>query len=287
MEPATREEIAEQRGGGAGVDPAGARAAQLDRRALQQSFADIVAGKRERVAARERARGAGASSVNSRSSMPGVEGELAGEAVARHVGIQLGRDRDRRILELQINGERVLLRDVERLERERLLGGAQRAVEVAQLAEREAEIVVGGGERRIGVDRAAERGARVGVAAELHEHEADPVPSRRAVRRALKRLAVGVERRLQRAAVQLEQAEIEPGGGRRPGARKRAPERLGGGIAFAPVCPQHAEIVPGEPVLRIEQHGPLIALRRPPRAGRPDAGTRRARSRAWAGRNSP
>ena len=40
---------------------------------------------------------------------------------------------------------------------------AERAVEVPQLAEREAEIVVRRGERLVGVDGAAKRGTRVGV----------------------------------------------------------------------------------------------------------------------------
>ena len=84
-----------------------------------------------------------------------------------YVGAELRHDRDQRVLVLQVDRELELLLDVVRLELQRALGGAQRPVEVAELAQREAEVVVRRRVPGIGLDGPREGVLRVAVPAQF------------------------------------------------------------------------------------------------------------------------
>ena len=85
-------------------------------------------------------------------------------------------DRDVGILVLDVHRQLELLRDVVRIQLERAFGLAQRALEVAEIREREAHVVVRFGEVGPRLNRARERVARVLEFPQLGEHEADAVP---------------------------------------------------------------------------------------------------------------
>src|SRR5205814_9999354 len=93
-----------------------------------------------------------------------VEVEVLTDRLGRRVGRDLGRDPDRALFVLEIDREGELLRDVVGIELQRPLGGAQRAVEVAQVGQREAQVVVRPRVVGIHLDRAYERVARIGKA---------------------------------------------------------------------------------------------------------------------------
>src|SRR5256714_15607998 len=92
------------------------------------------------------------------------EVEVLADRLRGHVGGNLRSDADRALLVLEVDREGELLGDVVGIELERPLGGPQRAVEVAQVGQREAQVVVRS--RMVGVplDGAHERVARVGKA---------------------------------------------------------------------------------------------------------------------------
>ena len=180
VEPALGEDVAQEHGGGGVRRAARGGPAQLGRapgRAIP-SRCSRGRGRARRPATacgrgrRRVGRELGEELVQRRR----IERELARELVAAHLGGQLGRDRDRRILVLEVDRERELLGDVERLELQRAAGLPERAVEVAELAQHEAQVVVRAGDARVGVHRAAERVARILEPPQLHEHQAHAVP---------------------------------------------------------------------------------------------------------------
>ena len=97
---------------------------------------DVVARQGERVLARAAAAGAAraapapakmsSSSRWSKANSPPSDSAATSAAISR-------RDRDRGVLVLQVDRQLELLRDVVRIELERALGLAQRAVEVAEV----------------------------------------------------------------------------------------------------------------------------------------------------------
>ena len=170
-------------------------------------------------------RPAGASSANSWSSAGGSNANSPAELVAAHLGRELGRDRDRGILVLQVDRERELLRHVERLELQRAPGLPQRAVEVAELAQHEAQVVVraGHGRRRRpppGRTRCAHPRS-AGAPSARGRRRSTPPRCRSAPRGAP---LILLERRAELAPLQEEQAQVEPGGEQRPVAVERPPE---------------------------------------------------------------
>ena len=126
-----------------GAPRAAARLSSADARS-SNPLRDVVAREVERIvgaAATGRRRG-GRELVEEPVQRRWIERELARELSPPDLGGQLGRDRDGRILVLQVDRERELLGDVERLELERAAGLPERAVEVAELAQDEAQVVV-------------------------------------------------------------------------------------------------------------------------------------------------
>ena len=141
-------------------------------------------------------------------------------------------------------------------------------------------------EAGVRVDRAAERVARVLEAPELHEHQTHAVPRHRAGRLLGQRLLVLLQRRAELAALEGEQAQVEPRREQRPVARRapggtpRSPRRASPrGPAPRRGCSRRAG--------RRSRCRPRARTRRSPRpAGRPGGGRRPARSTAWASRGS-
>src|SRR6185312_9773587 len=103
----------------------------------------------------------------------GVEGERLHRPLGALRAIEVGCDREIGILVLEIDRQLEFLRDVERLELEPALGGPQRALEIAEVRERESQVVVRLRVRRTRLNRAAERIARVLELLELGQYETD------------------------------------------------------------------------------------------------------------------
>ncbi len=250
MQSASRVDLAQQRLRLGATGTAPLRPCHLGGGQLEQALAQVVARQREGILDPRRhhrrlGRGQFLEEVVERA---GIEGELAAQRLEPHFGRDVGRDRDRRVLVLQVDRERELLRHVVRLELERALGFAQRALEVAQLAQREAQVVVRRREGRVVLHRAAEGVPRIGVALELHQHEADAVPRHRIGMIARQHLAVRLERRLRLAPLHQQQRQVEP---RRVEAGlplERRPERGHGRVGAGGAGPQDAEVVPRQRV---------------------------------------
>ena len=96
-----------------------------------------------------------------------IEAEVRDRRIGRPLAAEVRLDRDVGILVLDVHRELELLRDVVRIELERALRLAQRALEVAEIREREAHVVVRFGEIRPRLDRARERVARIFELAQL------------------------------------------------------------------------------------------------------------------------
>ena len=198
-----------------------------------------------------------------------VESEFTSELFAANVRREVRRDRDRRVFVLEIDGERELLRDIQRLELERVPGLAQRAIEITELAEDKAQVVPRTGEARVGIDRPAERVSRVLVPTELHQHESDPVPPDGARRLFGQRALIFLERLLELPPLQQEEGEIEASRQERLGDIERVPERGDGGLTAGFVRATHTKIVPRRagspgrsrrPARRTDRFGPAAGL---------------------------
>src|SRR5438046_1814070 len=128
-----------------------------------------------------------------------VEVEVFADRLRRHVGGNFRSDADRALLVLEVDRGGDLLGDVVGIELERPFGGAQRAVEVAQVGQREAQVVVGPRVVGVRLDGAHERVAGVRKALELHQHQSYAVPGGSGVRVAGEHLTVRREPQLEGA----------------------------------------------------------------------------------------
>ncbi len=212
VQPAPREDVPHEGGGAAPRCSLLKRAIDVGRRQLEQTLRHEIGGQREGIVHGRGRRGLRGrlQLVEDPVQQPGIEGEIGAGQLRRHVGRDLRNDGDLRVLVLEIDGQDVLLRDVERIQLERALGGTEGAVEVAQVAEREAQVVVGRSILGVGVHRAAERVAGIFEALELDQDEADSIPGDGIGRSGVQHLAIGFQRQLEPAAMKERQREVEP-----------------------------------------------------------------------------
>jgi hypothetical protein len=256
-------ELGDEGRGVAAVGAALDRPHRLGRGEIEQALADVVAGERELVVGGPRGRGGGFGRrqlLEDVVEQPLIEREVLPQGFGCYVGGDLRHHADRRVFVLQVDRERELLRHVVRIELERPLGGAQRAIEVAEVREREAEVVVRPGVLRVGLHRPRERVARVAEALQLDQHEPHAVPAGGVVRVVGEHLAVRLERELQPAQVEQDEREVQPGGGELGIQLQRGPKRLDRLFGPALVGQRHAGVVPGEAVLRVDLGGAAVRV---------------------------
>ena len=191
-----RVHVAEQRQALDRVAAAREHSARLRGRAIEESLRQIVrrggVGRAGGIAGGGGG-ATGASSVNSESSTPRVERELLDRSVRALLAAKVRDDRELRILELEVDRQLELLRDVVRVDLERPLGRAKRTVVIAEVRENEAQVVM-----RLGVVGPRLNGATVRVPRvlelpELHQHEPDTVPRHRLFRLQLQHLPVRLQ----------------------------------------------------------------------------------------------
>ena len=197
-----------------------------------------------------------------------IEREFAAQALGRDVGRDLGDDADRDRLILQIDRQRELLRHVIRVQLERALGRAQRAVVVAEVREREAEVVVGARVLRVGLDGPDEGVPGVGEALQLDEHEPHPVPRRRGARLLRQHLAIRFERELEAAQMGQEQREVEAGADERRRQLQRFPKSLDRIFGIGLMRQHDADVVPRERVAGIDLRRLAVGRQRVRRSAR-------------------
>ena len=246
MQSASRVDLAQERLGLGATGTAPLRPCHLGGGKLEQALAQIVPRQGEGIldpGRHDRRLGWG-QFLEEIVERAGIEGEFPAQRLQPDFRRHVGRDRDRRVLVLQVDREREFLRHVVRLEFERPLRFPERALEVAQLAQREAQVIVRCREARVVLHRAAEGIPGITVPLELHQHEPDAVPCDRIGMIAREHLAVRLERRLGLAPLHEYQREVEP---RRMEAGlplERRPERGHGRLGAGRAGPEDTEVVP-------------------------------------------
>ncbi len=279
MEPTLGIDVAEQRRRLGAVGAALRRAHRLGGRDVEQSLAQVVAGQAERIVTPAFAARAGGRPQRPSTCGGGrrqflediveqalVEIEVGAQRFRRDVRGDLWHHADRRLFELEVDGQDELLSDVVRIELEGALGGSQGPVEVAEVREGKAQVVVSPGVVRVGLDCADERVARVREALELDQHDPDAVPRGRGVGLVRENLAVGFERQLKAAQVEEEQREVEPRGDEFRAQTQRRAKPLDCLVGGALLGQHHADVVPGERVLGIDLDRPAVGVERVGRA---------------------
>ena len=118
------------------------------------------------------------------------------------------------------------------------------------------------GKARPLLDGAGERAPRVCMTPQLAQHEAGAIPRLRVGGLGREYVAVRVECQRQPAASLQQQREIEAHLHKAGAGLECEPERLERGVLIAGVAEGHAEVVPGERVVRVGAERATIALRR-------------------------
>ena len=263
-ETALRENLAEQRGAARSRGTAAQGAVHLGDRGVEEPLAEQVTREGEGIFARTRRRRSRL--LGDQLSEQIVEQlRIEREALAGGLGAGRGRQgrrhRKQRLLELELDGEREVLRHVERIQLQRPTGLPQRVVEGADLAQGEAEIVARRRAVGIALDGAREGVAGVGMAMELHQHQPDSVPRRR-IRGALRQhRPVRLQRGLELPPLQVQQREVEPRAGEVGPGPEGGVERVDRVAARLPRGGD-AEVVPGQGVARIGVHRAAVAAPR-------------------------
>ncbi len=274
--------VADQRGGLAPVRAALHGAHRLRHGEVHHSLAHVVARQGQRIVrplgqAGGRGLGGGRGRLQLLEDVveqPLVEREVAAQALGRDVGRDLRHDADCDRLVLQIDRQRELLRHVIRVQLERALGRAQRAVVVGEVRQREAEVVVGARVLRVSLDGPDEGVAGVGEALQLDEHEPHAVPRRRGGRLLRQHLAIRFERELEAAQMGEEQREVEAGADERRRKLQGFPKSLDRVFGIGLMRQHDADVVPRERVAGIDLRRLAVGrqrVRRPTRLMQHDA----------------
>ncbi len=263
VQAATRIDLAEERRRPRRLGATGQRALHLDGGMLQEAFGDVIGRQRQGVLRRNRRGSAlgGIKLLEDAVQQTLIEMELAAHLVRRHVGGDLRDDGDLRVFVLEIDGQRVLLRDVERLQFERPFRRPERPVEVPEVAERETEVVVRRGVGGIGLHGPAEGMLRVFEALQFDQHQADPVPGDRVLRVICQHLPVRFQGELQPPPMEEGEGQVQARRHQLGEQAQRPLEGLERTVPVGQLGTEHAEIVPAERILRIDRDGLFVGHR--------------------------